>query len=91
MKNQVNYLITVLNTCLHRKPSTRIPIPLQVQNWEENDGFLPSFFRQLQVQIVVWFSKTKAYPIGIAGEKAEHSRKKKIDYPITVLRVSLVS
>jgi hypothetical protein len=32
------------------------------------NAFEEQFFPQLQVQIVVWFSKIKAYPIGIDRE-----------------------
>ena len=50
------------------------------------DGYVPCFFKYI---LFVWFSKSYAYPIGIAREQAEHSRKNKSDYLITVLRVFL--
>ena len=43
----------------------------------------------ITLYIIVCFSKSCAYPIGVKWEQAEHSRKNKLDYLITVLRVLL--
>ena len=66
---------------LHKNTNSTTSIKLGAKR-----KFNAQFF---QVQIIVCFSKLCAYPIGIAREQAEHSRKNELDYMITVLRVFL--